>query len=50
MNEVRFIYWNEYECPKCGKKLFKRKIDGETHPTQAPYWCEGCGYEEYRDI
>ena len=48
--EVRFIYWNEYECPKCGKKLFKRKIDGETHPTQAPYWCEGCGYEEYRDI
>lgn len=53
MNEVRFIYWQEYECPKCGSKLLKRRINGEAHPeypTQFPYWCEGCGYEEYRDV
>lgn len=53
MNEVRFIYWKEYECPKCGRKSLKRRIDGEAHPeypTQYPYWCENCGYEEYRDV
>ena len=53
MNEVRFIYWKEYECPKCGRTLLQRVFGAEPHPeypTQALYNCEGCGYEEYRDV
>ena len=50
MPQVKFIFWKEYECPKCGQKTLKRKIDGEVYLTQCPYWCEFCGYEEYRDV
>lgn len=53
MNEVRFIYWKEYECPKCGNKLLKRVIGAEPnaeYPTQALYSCEHCGHKEYRDV
>lgn len=53
MNKVKFIYWKEYECPNCKRKLLKRVINGKAHsnyPTYFPYWCEGCGYKEYRDV
>ena len=53
MSVVKFIFWNEHVCPKCGGKTLKRRINGEAHPeypTQVPYWCEICGHEEYRDV
>lgn len=52
-NEVRFIYWREYECPKCGGILLKRAFGENSHPdypTQKLYTCGGCGYEEYREV
>ena len=53
MNEVRFIYWKEYECPKCGSIMLKRVIGAEPnpeYPTQALYACEWCNHKEYRDV
>lgn len=46
MNTVKFIYWKEYECPKCGAKMLKRRPE---NPTQFLYKCDNCEYEEYRD-
>lgn len=53
MTEVRFIYWKEYECPKCGATMLKRVIGAEPHPdypTQVLYACAACSHEEYRDV
>ena len=53
MKKVQFVIWEETECPRCNKKVFKRILGAEPYlnnPNMALYYCECCGYEEYRDV